>query len=276
MGKLKVIKSSPLATIQDKGRFGHRKYGIPQSGAMDFVSMEIANSIVSNPVEYPVLEFALMGLKLEALEETIVGIVGSDFKVNSQSFESKNALLFKGDILEISPPHGVYSYLAIGGLISAKEVLNSYSTYLLGSFGGFDGRSLKPNDLLYSKGEGNLTSRREELEIKTEVHEIRCMKGPEWSFVKEQIEEWHFKIDPSSNRMGIRLSGTRMPLSINEIQSSAVVPGTIQVPSNGHPVILMNDCQTTGGYPRVGKVLNEDLPKLTQAKPNSEIKLIFR
>lgn len=276
MGKLKVIKSSPLATIQDKGRFGHRKYGIPQSGAMDFFSMEMANLLVGNPVEYPVLEFALMGLRLEGLEETKVGIVGSDFRVNSQPFESKNAFLSKGDILEISPPHGVYSYLAIGGLISAKEVLNSYSTYLLGNFGGFDGRSLKQNDILYSTGEGNLASHHEELEINTVIHEVRCMKGPEWDFMENETEEWNFKINPASNRMGIRLSGTRMPLSINEIASSAVVPGTIQVPANGHPVILMNDCQTTGGYPRVGQVLNEDLPKLAQAKPNSEIKLIFR
>ena len=275
MEKLRVIKSSPLATIQDKGRFGHRRYGIPQSGAMDPVSMEKANDSVGNPNGNPVVEFALMGLTLEALADVTFGVAGSDFKVNSTPSDSNSASISKGDILEILPPYGVYAYLAIAGLIESNQVLGSYSTYLLGRFGGLDGRSLKSGDILCSSEEGRLQSSFIAKETQDKIVEINCLKGPEWNFMEDQINEWTFKIDPASNRMGIRLSGNSMPLSFSEIDSSAVVPGIIQVPSSGQPVVLMNDCQTTGGYPRVGKVTEIDLPKLAQVKPNNEIKLIF-
>ena len=107
------------------------------------------------------------------------------------------------------------------------------------------------------------------------VVKIQMMKGPEWDVLKELPSSKPFKIDPSSDRMGIRLAGEKLEANFREIASSAVVPGTIQLPHDRQPIILMNDCQTTGGYPRIGKVLDEDLGKLAQIKPGRRLSLVL-
>ena len=101
------------------------------------------------------------------------------------------------------------------------------------------------------------------------------MKGPEWGTLKELPRFKTFQIDPSSDRMGIRLTGATLECDYHEIASSAVIPGVIQLPADGHPIVLMNDCQTTGGYPRIGKVREEELGKLAQLRPGQSIQLIL-
>lgn len=264
-----------MVTVQDLGRFGFCKYGIPQSGAMDRNSMRAANRLVGNDESHPVIEYALMGMQLEALENTVVGIAGATMKVNGQPIQSGSVVLEKGDMLELSPPEKVYAYLAIGGLIKAQNDFGSYSTYLMGRFGGIEGRALKTNDVIDTEGGLGLV----EPVSKTPVHaqfspvEIRFIKGPEADHLKDSLDQTTFTVDPSSNRMGIRLNGQALGCSISEIASSAVIPGTIQLPANGQPIILMNDCQTTGGYPRIGVVPIEDLGKLSQVRPGQSVVL---
>lgn len=274
MGKLRVIKASPLATIQDFGRFGYRRYGIPQSGAMDKDYMKVANRVLGNPDEYPVVEFAIGGMKLEALERTSISVVGASIQVN-RKITNSNAILDAGDTLEVSPPDYVYGYLGIGGRLKTQEDFGSKSTYLLAGFGGIQGRNLESGDILESN-DSKLQLRDEHIPSRMthNLEAIRIFKGPEWGLLKEMPEIKTFKVDPSSNRMGVRLKG-KIACDFQEITSSAVVPGTIQLPSNGEPIVLMNDCQTTGGYPRIGKVVDADLGKLAQLRSGAKITFVL-
>lgn len=263
MGKLKIIQASPLATIQDTGRFGFRKYGIPQSGAIDPEGMRIANQLVGNALDPPVIEFALGGMRLEVVEQTHIGVFGAGIKLNGAPLRMNAAVLECGDLVELTPPKLVYAYLALGGKVEAENVFDSCSTYLPGKFGGYKGRSLRKGDILGTTGAGSLQN----IEARPSPDNvIRFMKGPEWDALVEPFDSKEYKADPSSNRIGIRVNGDPLDCKIKEIKSSAVVPGTIQLPPNGQPIILMNDCQTTGGYPRIGKVLDEDLGKLGQVR----------
>ena len=275
MGKLKITKSGPMASVQDIGRFGYRKYGIPQSGAMDREWMTAVNQMVNNPDAYPVIEFAISGISFEALAETTIAVVGAEVWVNDQAAPQAIKAV-KGDQIRVSPPYQVYAYLSIGGLIEAKKDFESFSTYPLAGFGGIDGRYLKAGDEIETLGSPMPNPDYPVVERKTsEVTEIRIMQGPEWASLKELPRLETFQVATSSNRMGIRLEGARLDCDYQEIASSAVVPGTIQLPSDCQPIILMNDCQTTGGYPRIGKVIDEDMGKLAQLKPGKSVRLIL-
>ncbi|MEQ9468983.1 MAG: biotin-dependent carboxyltransferase family protein [Ekhidna sp.] len=272
MGKLRVVKAGPMASIQDFGRFGFRRYGIPQSGAMDRDFMIAANRQAGNPENYPVIEFALAGMELEALEEAVISVIGAALKVNGEHVE-KACKVSAGDSLKISAPGFVYGYMGMGGKLAAQEDFGSISTYERAGFGGIAGRRLKAGDMLIVDGEcGEMSHVDIPQRTIVEVAEIRIMKGPEWDLLKELPSLKTFQVDATSDRMGIRLTGAKLDCDYQEIASSAVIPGTIQLPPDGQPIILMNDCQTTGGYPRIGKVMNEDLGKLAQVRPGKAIR----
>lgn len=272
MGQLSVIRSSPLATVQDQGRFGFRKYGIPQSGAIDMEGLRIANQLVGNEKTAPAIEFALGGLKLEALKSTTVGVFGAAMTINNMHTVSSAAHLDKGDVIELTPPKLVYAYLAIGGKLAIEDAFESKSTYLPGKFGGLEGRVLRQGDVL--KAEGKSKPLQQVKSRSAPGSTIHFMKGPEWPWLEKTFFPRKFEVASSSNRIGIRLIGEPLTCHTPEIRSSAVIPGTIQLPPNGQPIVLMNDCQTMGGYPRIGKVVNEDLGDLGQLKPNAKVNLI--
>ncbi|SNS49569.1 biotin-dependent carboxylase uncharacterized domain-containing protein [Ekhidna lutea] len=272
MGKLKVIKAGPHSSIQDLGRFGYRRFGIPQSGAMDPALMKLSNQLVSNPNHYPTIEIALGGIAFESHSDTSLGVTGATLTKNGEIQTNGNAHVKAGDVIEVSKPEKRYAYISIGGLLDAKHDFGSYSTYVQAGFGGMAGRMLQKGDLLETDKTHTLLQQvvvPEQLLQKTKL--IHILKGPEWYLLKELPETKTFTIDAASNRMGVRLSGEKLKIDAQEIASSAVIPGTIQLPPDGHPIVLMNDCQTTGGYPRIGKVVDEDLPKLAQLAPLSEV-----
>lgn len=273
MGKLKVIKTGPMASLQDFGRFGNRRYGIPQSGAMDKEFMIAANKSVGNPDNYPVIEFALTGIELEVVEETTVSVVGAELKVNGERKET-GSMVSVGDTIKISAPTFVYAYLAVAGRIKAREDFGSVSTYTRARFGGLDGQALANGDKIETEGEpGKISQVPIPRRDQGGVIEVRIMKGPEWDLLKELPSLETFQVDGSSDRMGVRLTGAKLECDYREIASSAVIPGTIQLPTDGHPIILMNDCQTTGGYPRIGKIVEEDLGKLAQVRHGNSVRL---
>lgn len=273
MGRLKILKTTPLATIQDAGRLGHRRFGIPQSGAMDVNTMQLANNMIGNPITFPVVEYALMGMKLLALDQTTVAVAGASLKVNNEKQRANAVTVNEGDVIDISAPKYVYAYLAIGGRIVAKEDFGSVSTFLMAKLGGLNGGALTVGDELRTDG-----SNSQALNDKLMLHYdespaiIRVMKGPEWALLKELPEEKIFEVDPSSNRMGKRLVGEKLSVDSQQIASSAVIPGIIQLPPDGYPIVLMKDCQTVGGYPRIGKVLDDDLGKMAQVKSAGKVK----
>ena len=273
MGRLKVIKTGPMATIQDFGRFGYRRYGIPRSGAMDKEFMIAANKLVGNPNDYPVIEFALMGMELEVVKEALISVVGAELTVNGERKENVSKVSV-GDILKLSAPTLVYAYLGVGGRMKAQEDFGSVSTYTRARFGGLDGQALANGDQIEIEGEpGKIFQIPIPERDQGDFIEIRIMKGPEWDLLKELPSLETFQVDGSSDRMGVRLTGAKLECDYQEIASSAVIPGTIQLPADGHPIILMNDCQTTGGYPRIGKIVDEDLGKLAQVRYGKSVKL---
>ena len=270
MGSVRIIDVSPLATIQDLGRFGYRKYGIPQSGAIDPAGMQLANKLVNNDEMAPVIEFALGGVQLEVVEPCTLGVFGAALKLDGQPVRENAVAATKGAVVELSSPKLVYGYLAMGGKLIAEKQFDSFSTYLPGGFGGNKGRLLRKGDLIQTSEVGsiqNIASRAAPGQI------IQFYEGPEFASIESSIGATDYQIDPVSNRIGIRLIGKPILSSISEIKSSAVVPGTIQLLPNGQLVVLMNDCQTTGGYPRIGKVYAKDLWKLGQTKPGNSIRL---
>lgn len=273
MGKVSIMSTGPLATLQDVGRPGYRKYGIPSSGAMDKEWMAWANRAVGNSEDFPVIELALGGMTLEVLEATELSVVGADMKVNGVKTTAAVTLM-KDDKIEISQPSHNYAYVAIGGALEGRQDFGSISTYVMAGFGGLDGSPLKKGDVLLTQGSGTIDSLAKPMERDCQSAMVRIMKGPEWSSLKELPDRVTFKVDPSSDRMGIRLKGSTLLSDYKELASSAVIPGTVQLPASGEPIILMNDCQTTGGYPRIAKVLDEDLGKLAQVKPGGTVQLV--
>ena len=154
MGKLKVVRVGPLTTVQDFGRFGYRRFGIPQSGAMDREFMIAANRLVGNAESYPLVEFAMAGMTFEVMKESTVAVVGADCHVDGRPVNEGSVSLKPGNVMEISAPHSVYGYLAIGGRLKAREDFGSVSTYILAGFGGIEGRALRVGDVLTTSDSG--------------------------------------------------------------------------------------------------------------------------
>lgn len=254
MEGLKIIKAAPLSAIQDLGRFGCRRWGIPQSGFMDPASAQKANSLLGKHLNSPLIEFALGELVVKATINLKVAVVGA----GSDAVH----FLAKDQDFSIPKPKGVYAYLAVSGQIQGCIDFGSMSTYPTASFGGIDGSYLKKHDFI------EILPANDELfaevpPVLSSSEMIRICKGPEWHLLKEDFFQKEFKISPESNRMAIKLEG-ELAVDATEMISSAVFPGVVQLPPGKSPMVLMNDCQTTGGYPRVAKVLDPDLGRLAQ------------
>lgn len=283
MGKLTVIDGGLFTTIQDLGRIGFRKYGVPTSGVMDQKSYELANWLVGNSNGSPVLELTMKGGRYRFESDAVIAITGAlmNPKVNGLEVEMNYSLeIKKGDEFELGfASRGCRAYLAIQGELKGAKVMESYSTYTLGKFGGFKGRTLQKGDIL------EWETRDQDFEVQAAPKEkipyfsskitVRIMKGIEWNWIsetsKKQLLNSRFEISSQSNRMGIRLDGISLEGKAQQMISSPVIPGIIQLPPNGKPIILMQDGQTVGGYPRIAKVLDEDLWRLGQVKPGDQI-----
>jgi KipI family sensor histidine kinase inhibitor len=288
-----------LSLVVDRGRRGYRKLGVPLSGAADVNSYLLANHLCGNGPSEPALEMTLWGARIRALIDTVVAITGAPCPVTLDGEPvsmNEPVLVPKGSVLEIgSPTSGCRMYLAVSGGINVPHVLGSASTYIRGSFGGYRGRQLQKGDVLET-GPGpwpegrrssvapeNLSGWPDTLRrlLDDEAPSIRVIPGPESS---SQGGTSHFEslcgrvfgMRSDSDRMGIRLEG-HLPQGDGEagdILSSPVVPGVIQLPSDGAPVLLLHDAQTSGGYRRIAAVVSGDLPLAGQLRPGSKVRFI--
>jgi len=276
-GSLKVSDGGMLTTVQDAGRVGYRKYGVPVSGVMDDHAYSLANWLVGNEAGAPVLEMTLQGGGYHFNSDAIIGISGGEAEImlNSEQEKANETLVvYAGDVLKIgSIKRGCRVYLAIRGAWDVEKIMDSYSTYLPAGFGGIQGRKLTKDDSLNWQIE-NLDAEIREVPKKLIPHfsskqRIRIIEGPEWDWLSEdqkaQFLKTEFGVSSNSNRMGIRLS-VKKPIILEnrEMKSAPVVPGMIQLPKGGKPIILMKDAQSVGGYPRIAKVVDADLWRLGQ------------
>jgi antagonist of KipI len=285
---LEVLAPGPLTTIQDLGRYGFGRYGVPPSGALDSFSLRAANILAGNAQGEAGLEITLMGLKVIALRSIVIAIGGGDLRpcMNGGPIETwRSHRMEPGDTLHFrSPKSGCRAYLAVGGGILAQPVLGSKSTNLSSRFGGYEGRPLKKNDVLFSEApETHL-----EFAGKTLSPEWRPRFGKEWGLrvlfgpqdtdfpesSRAAFLDACFTVSPQSDRTGIRLSGPpvhRKSGTGDSIISEGVVPGTIQIPGDSRPIIILSET-ITGGYRKIATVIGADLPLLGQIKPGDHVK----
>ena len=283
----KVISPGPQTTIQDLGRYGLGRYGIPPGGGLDPFSVKIANLLVGNREGEACIETTLMGLRLSALTDLVIAITGGDLQphLNDAPFRMWRSLIIrKGDVLHFKTlKAGCRAYLAIAGGISVDPILGSKSTNLISGFGGYEGRNLRKGDILFT------TSPFDHLNAKTRVLAddripvytkdwiLRVLWGPQDADFapesKTRVLDSPFKVTPMSDRTGIRLSGP--PIHRKEgvsesIISEGVVPGSVQVPGDGQPIIILVET-VTGGYRKIATIIGADIPFLGQIKPGDQI-----
>ncbi|OAS16991.1 biotin-dependent carboxyltransferase family protein [Paenibacillus oryzisoli] len=286
-----VITPGLLSTIQDDGRYGHRKHGVIVSGPMDRFAHRAANLLVGNGLKAAALEMTLQGATLVAQSDMLVAICGADMRAELDGYSApmwQPFVLHKGSKLSVGyAVEGCRSYLAVHGGFRSSNVLGSRSTYQRAAIGGYEGRALRNGDVLGVEKEGLAAEIVKEVELRSKIVSsmirpdyrdnpvIRFVRGKEASrFTPDSWSRFvshRFLVTSQSDRMGYRLS-IEPPLELEaglpyEMISEAVVAGTIQVPLSGQPILLLADCQTTGGYPRIGHVITADLPLVAQVKP---------
>jgi antagonist of KipI len=278
--EMNVARAGLLTTVQDLGRRGHRASGVPLSGPMDPFAFRVANLLAGNPEDAAALEITLGGPELEFSAAARIALCGADFS----GLPSWRPLIVQpGERVRFGECRkGCRAYLAIAGGISVPPVMGSRSTYLRGGFGGFNGRALRDGDRLEigngpagpaSGGPaGSFFVAPSILHMYSGPPVVRAVRGAQADeFAGLYSEE--FKVTPKSDRMGLRLSGTAiMRRSLVELPSVAVAPGTIQVPPDGQPIVLMADAQSIGGYPQAAHVASVDLPILAQLRPGDSLR----
>lgn len=281
---IEIIQPGIMTTVQDLGRYGYRNIGVATSGAMDISALKIANCLVGNVPGAAALEIALTGIQLRFHADMLVSLTGIDVQaeLDGVPFPAWWALKVKaGQTLTTSmQKKGMYSYLAFQGGIDVPMIMGSRSTDLKGGFGGHCGRCLKPNDrlsVLSVPGQDEVNSHigidARKLGLLNEEEQegtlIRIICAAEWQEYPKQMQETFlsskWKIMPDSSRMGYRLSGPEIKKDTpKELLSHGILPGTVQLPPSGQPIIQLNDANTCGGYPKLGVVIAADMRKLAQ------------
>jgi antagonist of KipI len=288
---LEVVDVSGLATIQDSGRIGWRKFGVPVSGPMDAFAFHAANKLVGNASNCAAIEIALGDITLRALRDCVISVTGVGYSVSIYIWEFplwSSYYVRAGWTIRLNKlDSGMWAYLAVSGGVQTQQILDSQSTYLRGHFGGLDGRQLQAGDVLKSgipsRSLNDLSARTLPEEARPAYRDnpiVDVVMGPqEKYFTDESISTFmsqEYSVSTTSDRMGYRLEGAALKHHNKaELISEGMTMGAIQIPSNGRPIVMMADSPTTGGYPKIGTVASADLPLLAQCVPGKS-KIRFR
>lgn len=280
-----VISPGLFTTVQDSGRYGYQKFGIPVTGVLDRFAARIANFLVGNDSSCALLEITVGGPRLTVLNDAFVAITGAalEIRLNGNSIPGWAAFRVRpGDLLDIGGvKSGCRGYLAVTGGIAVPLVMGSRSCYLGGKLGGFDGRALQAGDKI-QRGNGVFLEQPRKLPrdlVPRPPSEIvlRAIPGPQDDHFGADLEKFFkakFVVSPDANRIGYRLDGPiirqkeDMPASIISESSFA---GGVQIPPNGLPIILLAE-QTVGGYAKIATVISSDMDRLGQASPGDSIR----
>jgi biotin-dependent carboxylase-like uncharacterized protein len=274
----KILQSGGLSMLQDNGRIGFSQYGIAQSGAVDSFAYFWSNKLLDNPSNTTVIEITLGALKIESQISTCIAVCGADlnFTINGQKtplWQSHN--INKGDKIEWrNRVSGLRCYLAIKGGFAVHKIFNSTSTNPREKIGGLskDGVPLKADDIIPSNPAPHQTTKALNWQhIPQYSPHITLQFLPTYQFdlfdkkFKERIISQKFIVSKQLNRVGCRLQGGDLSHKINLPYSEGMLIGSIQIPPDGNPIIMLNDAPTIGGYPKIGTVCSDELPKLAQA-----------
>lgn len=306
MNRLRILRSGLCSTVQDLGRARFRHLGIPFGGAMDRMSHVLANRLVGNPDDAATIEMTLTGDEIQFADDLLIAITGADMdpvvliegEVSQTLMQNRPVLLATGSVVRFSAARrGCRCYLAIAGGVDVPVVLGSRSTLLRAGFGGHCGRALMAGDELPVEMPTDAGRK-----IQSQLSALSSMSviQPHW-FVRpvplptlktatlriiagahaplsksksfERLQAASFRVSSQSDRMGYRL--TDQPLELDrceEMMSEGVVAGTLQLPPDGNPILLMADCAPTGGYPRIGHVISADMGIAAQLRPGQEVR----
>ncbi len=288
-----VLSPGFLTTVQDDGRNGFRSAGVSSGGALDAHALHVANLVVGNEPSAAGVEITLGGLRCRFNDTRVIAWCGGRFEVRigDTAVPAGRAVVVRaGDELTIDRPEiGCRAWLAISGGIDVPQVLASRSTDLRANFGGFGGRGLQSSDVLQL---GPATPQQQDMHDAGGAAEwsasaawssparrnpvLRVMRGGEWlSFdaeVRAVLLRERYTVTAQADRMGVRLEGPALHYGGPELVSEAVAAGAIQVPPSGHPIILLPDCQTIGGYPKLAHVITVDLPIAAQLRAGDGVR----
>ncbi|MGD2187247.1 MAG: biotin-dependent carboxyltransferase family protein [Desulfobacterales bacterium] len=284
---IEILSPGLQTTIQDLGRFGLGCYGVPPSGALDSFSLRIANRLVDNPEDQACLETTLMGLRLKALSDVCIAVTGANLRpqVNQHPLDMWcSQVLKKDEILSFAGPEsGCRAYVAFGGKLKLLPLLGSLSTNLSAGFGGFEGRPLQKGDVLQVESPQLKLAAAGRHVLPQWIPKycstwtLRMVWGPQDDDFTDQARRIFtnsiYAVSPQSDRTGIRLNGPlieRKNDTAESIISEGLISGSIQVPGDGKPIIILGET-VTGGYRKIGAVISADLPLLGQIRPGDEI-----
>lgn len=301
---IEVLSSSALATVQDHGREGYLRYGVGTAGAMDRLALAIGNLLLGNPDDAAGIEIPMFPFRVRFLGDLAFAITGADCAAR---LGEKPVLPWwttharKGDVLTIGvPTNGTRCYLSLAGGVDVPVVLGSRSTQLRGRFGGYEGRQLQRGDVLKAIGAEHESAREAAVQDAgfgtvppehalpapvcapcAEAGEtvVRVLPAAEYDCYEPQSLDifWRegWKVTPQSDRYGYRLAGPTLTATHDiEKRSHGIVPGVIQVPHRGQPIIQLRDAQPSGGYPKIGTVIEADLWRLAQVRIGTKIRFV--
>ena len=287
MDAFRVISPGSFTTVQDGGRYSFIDRGVPPSGALDLFAYGIANLLVGNPVGAAVLEITMMGPALEVLGEADMALAGADmaFTVNRQPVPMwQTVRVKKGDVIQIrQAKSGCRSYLAVTGGIDVPIVMGSRATCVKAKIGGVEGRVLRKGDVLGRIPGKPLVKPRtlpaNFIPAYAPDIALRAVAGPQEEAFRSGLEIFFgsiYEVTPEADRMGCRLQGP--PVHHDEgfpqsIISEPTVPGNVQLPADGQPIILLVE-QTTGGYTKIATVISTDLSMIAQALPGNQVRFL--
>ncbi len=303
MSIVRVIRAGLLTTVQDLGRPGFRQFGVPTGGAMDRFSHELANRLVGNLPTAATLEMTLSGDELEFRDSTFIAITGGEFSPVTSNLDqlsvpqNKPVHVSAGTRIRFqTAQRGCRCYLAVAGGFSVPEIMGSRSTLLSSKLGGLRGRALKPGDELPV---GDLNSAEPDVAFVNEraaisfpawfvrplalpagdVITLRVLPGEHSSMMSAESQlrfrDESFLITSQSDRMGYRLAAVPLILeNTSDMLSEGTAMGTVQLPPDGRPILLMADSAPTGGYRRIAHVISADLPLAAQARPGQFLRFL--
>jgi antagonist of KipI len=281
-----IVETGGLASIQDSGRAGWRRFGVPASGPMDAFAFQAANLLAGNAPNAAALEIGAGDVVLQAIQDCVIAVAGAGYvlSVYVWDFPLWGSCFVRGGwtVRLRKSGFGMWAYLAVAGGFDVPPALGSRATYVRGHFGGVEGRLLQAGDVLHS---GRPSRSLSDLAARTFPEEARpgysesplvdVILGPQAErFEKKSIETFLsslFRVSPSSDRMGYRLEGLPLKhIGGADLTSEGMMPGAVQVPADGQPIAMMADCATTGGYPKIASVVSADLPLLAQCTPGKD------
>jgi biotin-dependent carboxylase-like uncharacterized protein len=269
--------------VQDLGRHAWRDRGVSLCGALDDVALAAGNLLLGNPADTAGLEFTLGGATLRFDADCWIALTGTDADASLDGRPLRpgwRCAVRAGQQLKVAAPRDrMRSYVTVSGGIALPAVLGSRSTDLKAGFGGLDGRALRDGDRLPLGRPARLPTRSVGLRLPDWTPTVRALPGPDYADFddasREALLAADWAVTPQSNRMGYRLAGPALTRERGEeLPSHGVLPGVVQVPPSGQPIVLLADAQTTGGYPKIAVVIRADLWKLAQLRLGATLRFV--